>query len=269
MALWKVGTIFAWQRPSLTLISFCCSKALVIFSLLFRRLCTRLVALSGSYVDEFFQSSTLDQKKSIEDIFAKELDIKLPDEERFTYLGMDCDISEKTESRLSQAQYIKKIHFLPTDASLTDLRSVCANFSWVVLWRPEIAYALSFSAPITKYTYIKEKNRKVSSIIRYLNKKINSKPRLCEARSEITPLSCLRWLITTKIILMVMLKLFLSYYWMMPLIATKLFFFLHIIVDLSLDPVWVERLFHLLMVPSLHSWLDIIWKEFLAKSSAY
>lgn len=102
----------------------------------------------------------------------------------FTYLGMDCNISDKAESRLSQAQYIMKLLFLHINASFAECRYVRAKFSWVIHTGPDIACVVFFAAQVAEYTHIKEENRKLHSIIRYLNKKVHLKPRFSKLDQE-------------------------------------------------------------------------------------
>ena len=76
------------------------------FPLFFRRLCNRLVDVSGTYVDDVIQGGTHEQKRRLQALFAREFDIKLSDDKTFTYVGLECDSKDPSERRISQEKHV-------------------------------------------------------------------------------------------------------------------------------------------------------------------
>ena len=82
------------------------------FALFFRRCMNRLVALSGTYVDDTLMAATKDQKTFIEETLRKKFDIRFNDTAEFIFAGILCDVGNESQRKLSQKKYIERIQYL-------------------------------------------------------------------------------------------------------------------------------------------------------------
>ena len=79
------------------------------FAIFFRRCANRLVALSGSYVDDILQAGSKETKATLRKQIKDTFHITPDDAADFVYCGILCDTSNPKRRSLSQAQYIKRL----------------------------------------------------------------------------------------------------------------------------------------------------------------
>ena len=111
------------------------------FALFFRRVADKLVALSGTYVDDVIQASSRDMKTEIQRQLKERFDITSSDAAEFVYTGILCDVSKNEIRSLSQKQYIERLQILPKTSGFDSFRSTRAKIMWVVHTRPDVACA--------------------------------------------------------------------------------------------------------------------------------
>ena len=143
------------------------------FVLFFRRAMKKLISISGSYVDEVWQTGTQEEKKRIQDEFRKVFDVKISNAKKFMYTGIECDNRNKTERKLSQEHYISRLHFLKKNSSFPEFSSLRAQLAWVVHTRPDIAFAVSFAAQFTETMHNTTCNQVLKSILRHLQASVD------------------------------------------------------------------------------------------------
>ena len=140
------------------------------FSLLFRRLCHRLVTVSGSFVDDVVQDGTPEQKERLQAPFTREFDIKLSGTKTFTYVGLECESKDPSERRISQEKYIGRLQYLKHTASFMEYRSQRARLACQVHTRLDIACTMSLNAQVAAQPHSFECNRSLDSIVTHIKK---------------------------------------------------------------------------------------------------
>jgi len=138
------------------------------FSLFFRRLSGRLVALSGTYVDDMLQCATVEQRRAIQDLMRSRFDITIDQATSFVFLGLHCDSADPQCRTISQREYISRLKVMPYSSTFGDMRSMRAKLAWATHTRPDIACAISMLSQVTEVQYGIGNIKEVNRIIRYL-----------------------------------------------------------------------------------------------------
>ena len=106
-----------------------------------------LGGLSAVYVDDLIQAGTQDFDK-LTDSLGREYDTKNKEYGDGTIAGIEfrCD---DDGIRVNQAQYLRSLKLLPTDATFQGFRSSRMKLAWLVHSRPDISYCSTISAQVT------------------------------------------------------------------------------------------------------------------------
>ena len=138
------------------------------FAIFFRRCANRVVALSGSYVDDILHAGSKETKATLRKQIKDKFDITSDDATDFVYCGILCDTSNPKRRPLSQAQYIKKLQYLQPHDGFSAFRSLRARLMWVVHTRPNIACAASFASQVTANVVRAEAVTFLNKVVKYL-----------------------------------------------------------------------------------------------------
>lgn len=134
-------------------------------ALFFRREADKLVALSGTYVDDCLQAIDKSVKDEIQNQLERKFDVRLDDKTEFIFTGLLCDVSNKKLRTLSQMHYIKRINYLPESATWSQFRSLRAKLMWITHTHPDIACASSFAAQIVENNFDKNGIKIINGVV--------------------------------------------------------------------------------------------------------
>lgn len=140
------------------------------FSLFYRRIANRLIALSGSYDDDLTQACPDKQNSTMLRSLRQQFDISVNDSNEIIVTGLKMDLRRKEIRSLSQRQYIARLSFLPGHSSFSQFRSTRARLAWVNHFRPDICCAMSFHAQNTATTFEARCIQSVKRIIGHLRR---------------------------------------------------------------------------------------------------
>ncbi len=82
------------------------------FALFFRRETDKLVALSGSYVDDVIQAGTKKMRRTLQDSIKFEFEIATSEMSRFIFTGLLCDFPNPNLHELSQSHCVNRLRLL-------------------------------------------------------------------------------------------------------------------------------------------------------------
>lgn len=144
------------------------SQAIGDFSLFFRREADKLVAFSGTHVDDTLQAETTTALQSIHSNLRSRFDIRISDASKFIFTGILWDVSNKSQRLLSEQMYIKKLQFSDGNATFSHFRSLRAKIMWPTHTRHDVSCAASFASQITEKTFGKEAIKILNDTVKYL-----------------------------------------------------------------------------------------------------
>lgn len=131
----------------------------------------KLVALSGSQVDDYFQAGPREMKEEILKRIKSRVDVKLDGSSQLIYTAIMRNVRDTRSGKLSQAHDIKQWNQLQTSELLHQFPSLRAKVSRVTHNRPDISCTVSFASMVTEKSYILEHIPNINQIVVQLQKR--------------------------------------------------------------------------------------------------
>lgn len=138
------------------------------FSLIFRRQADKLVALSGTHVDDALKSGEPNTLQSIQKQLQSKFDVRISNTSQFIFTGIFCDVSDPNKRILSQKQYIERMQYLKEDLSFSEFRSLLAKLMWTTQTRPDVSCAASFASQVTEDNFDKNSIKLINQTVKRL-----------------------------------------------------------------------------------------------------
>jgi Reverse transcriptase (RNA-dependent DNA polymerase) len=112
------------------------------FSLFAKHAASKLIGLSGAFVDDLLRAGTLNFKETSQNSTKSRFDVKPMTEDNFTFAGFDIR-NNPGHREISQNDYIKRLKLVPAQCRFGDFRTVRAKLQWASHTMPAISFAAS------------------------------------------------------------------------------------------------------------------------------
>lgn len=137
------------------------------FSLFFKYAASKLIGLSGAFVDDLVRAGTLQFKDSSQRSTESRFDVKPPATNDFTFAGFDITTHED-HRELSQNDYVNRLKLVPTTCDFDSFRTVRAKLLWASHTRPDISFAASRLAQVTSTSFDPGTIKLCNKVIKHL-----------------------------------------------------------------------------------------------------
>ena len=126
---------------------------------------SKLVGLSGTYVDDILRAGTPEFRElanKTHERFEMSDDKELPNE----FTGFQLDRDPAGTLIIKQTRYLRRLEALPTDASLRQFRSMRMRLAWLSNTRPDCLFSIAQLAQVTEDMF----NKNPGALIKQMNK---------------------------------------------------------------------------------------------------
>jgi hypothetical protein len=162
------------------------------FSRFFKLEASRLVGLSGSYVNDLVYAGAMNFKDDSNRKTQSSFDVKPNTKNKFVFTGIEVASAEKHKS-LSKKLYIERLQVVPTSSSFSDVSTIRAKLAWASDTRPGISFAVYQLAQTTIRTVNKDFLKLANKAVHYPKADPTF---LCNTRSWTNP-HCASWRMPT------------------------------------------------------------------------
>lgn len=135
-------------------------------SLFFKHVESKLIGMTGTYVDDSLHCGTTDFMqlcdKSLDKFESREREM-----DNTTFAGVKVKTVENG-FELSQEQYVKKIKVLSTDCSFKEFRSLRHQLAWLTHTRPEICCTVNMAAQVTETKFSSDHIKAINRVVKHV-----------------------------------------------------------------------------------------------------